>query len=153
MDAEPLRQLADVDLPLPPDWTPWLLAMAGAVLLVVIVAWAALRRTQRLRQAGAQPLPAASPEQELERLLIEWQRDEIASREVAYRLATLLRLALRVPRLDPQPPDCIASHREQWPEFVRDLATLRYQSAADRTLRPEWLPLIRNWLQESHARP
>lgn len=153
MDAEPLRQLADVDLPLPPDWTPWAAALAGIALLSLLVVWLVLRYRQGLRTPPAQQLPAASPEQELERLLAHWQRNDLAPRELAYRLATLLRLALHLPQLEPQPPEHIVSHRERWPELINELSALRYRSAVGHTLHPAWLPLIRTWLQESRARP
>lgn len=152
MDAAPLGQLADVDMPLPPDWTPWLVALAGMTLLGLLITWTVVHYKRRSRASLARQTPTANPEQELERLLAQWQSNDIPPRELAYRLATLLRLALRLPQLEAQPPEHIVSHRERWPELINELAALRYRGAAEHTLRPEWLTLVRTWMQESRAR-
>lgn len=152
MNPQPLSQLADVELPLPPNWLPWLAAMAGAVTLGILLWWLAFRFRRPPRQPGTRHAVAVDPEQELERLLSRWHRSEISTREMAYRLAAVLRLGLQLPQLDSQPPACIASYRERWTELVRDLSAMRYQSVAERELHPDVLPLIRTWLREARAR-
>lgn len=153
MNPEPISQLADVDLPLPPQWMPWLVALISLVMIGIFLVWLALRLARTPRQAGAEHTIAANPEQALEQLLSQWHRNEISAREMAYRLATLLRLGLQLPQLESRPPGCIASHRERWPKLIRDLSAMRYQSVANRELHPEVLPLIRTWLREARARP
>lgn len=153
MNPEPISQLADVELPLPPDWTPWLVAGAALICIGAILFWLALRLVRTPRTGLHQNDIATSPEQEWERLFGQWQGNEVPAREMAYRVATLLRLGLELPQLDTQPPACIVSYRERWPELMRELAAMRYQHTPSYRLHSDIVAVVRTWLQEARTRP
>lgn len=152
MNPEPISQLADVELPLPPDWTPWLAAGTAMLCIGAILFWLALRMVRTPQRGLRQQDIATSPEQELERLLSQWHGNQLSAREMAYRVATLLRLGLELPQLDAQPPACIVSYRERWPELIRSLAAMRYQPTPPGSLHSDMVVVVRTWLQEARTR-
>lgn len=157
------RQLADVELPAPPDWQPTVVAaivVATAVLLAIGLIYLRSRRGQSAK------LPIASREAlyQLRRLQQAWQRNEIDDHDTAYRLATLLRLGLGLNQLTETPPAPLMSEEPQWQTLLQQLAQLRYrpqpddsgaefnqETQADEKITEETFNQIAQWLQRGHA--
>lgn len=151
MNRESLSQLADVDLPLPPNWTPWVIAATVAALAVALLMGTWWQHNHKRHTKISGTVEHLSPEQELERLAAQWQVNALSPRELAYRLATLLRLGLQLPQLEAAPPATIRSETHRWPGLIEDLAALRYRPEATLALNPELVPVIRTWLREARG--
>lgn len=118
-----LARLADVEPPPAPDWAPIAYAIAGVVAVAIIALAVILRR--RHTHKTRRPVPGAEARARLSALQDAWERGEIASRTAAYRLATLLRLALGLTQLDMHsPPAGIEPH--EWITILERLRASRY---------------------------
>lgn len=154
-DNAALATLADIELPVPPEWpSPILLMLA---VLAVAVALAALLSWQRRGAApGQAPAPQAPRlavgQQALQRLTAleaAWSAGAIDDREAGFRLCTLLRLGLGLAQIDgARPPAGVDQGR--WRDFVARLSEIRY--------RPVHAPVTaslfeqaRGWLAPGHA--
>jgi hypothetical protein len=143
-NSDPINQLADVELPFPPDWSAWI---AAGAMIVVLSALLAAHLYWR-RRGGALPgVTAESPAMELQRLDTAWLGQRLAAREYAYRLAALLCHVLRVPQLPRECPSAISDGRSAWPEIVAALEQLRYRQHEVMTLSEDQLTWIREWIR------
>jgi len=124
---EILARLADVALPPAPDWTPMWYALAGVVVLATLTfAFASfVRRLHMREQRRTTPAPGAEARARIDALHDAWSRGEIAPRTAAYRLATVLRLALGLRQLDAHAPPFGIEARE-WAETLERLRASRY---------------------------
>lgn len=149
MGNDPLSRLADIDLPAPPDWQPWLLG-AGAVLVLTPPAlwlgWRLWRRLTRRRASRIAPRLAAA---QIDGLLHRWREGGIDDREAGYRLAAVLRLGLGMDQLDERCPTALAAYRGQWAETVAALSRLRYRATPAGGLRTDDFLRIKGWLTAS----
>lgn len=148
MNEPALTQLADVELPFAPTWLD-LAPYVGIVFVMSIVLAAALllwrRRTPR---TAHEPLTALD---EFERLRQLEQQAALAPRELAYRLAGLLRVGLNLVQLDDHCPAALAEHQSDWSRIVRALTAARYQADAILPLSDADFLIMRAWLQRGLA--
>ena len=122
---EILARLADVELPTAPDWTPTWYALAGVVVFAALTFAFFLRRRHVREERRATPAPGAEARARVDALHDAWSRGEIAPRTAAYRLATVLRLALGLRQLDAHAPPSGIEARE-WAVTLERLRALRY---------------------------
>ena len=130
MNSEELKeitqQLADVEPPPAPDWQPLIIAVViviAATLLAVVV----IRLRSRRKHSSHASDKNRDALYQLQLLQQARQQNEIGDHDVAYRLATLLRLGLGLNQLTDTPPPALQSDQQQWQELIRLLARLRYQ--------------------------
>lgn len=154
VEPDPLALLADIELPAAPDGAEPL--AAALVLLVLVVATVALVRLMRRRRrapdapAARGPVPAAEALARLDALESAWHAGEVAHREAGYRLCTIVRIGLGLPRLDPACPPPGVSPGE-WAIPVRDLERLRYAPSGS-DLDASVFDRARAWLGRGEAR-
>lgn len=134
--------MADIALPPAPDWRPFLAVAALVVLGFALAGWLALRRRAR---RGLAPVQAEAVTR-LDRLRQAWLDRELDEREVAYRLATLLRLGLGVPQLQPDGPPPACANSREWADTVALLQHLRYRRHPDTGLSRAIFERARRWL-------
>ena len=143
-------QLADVEPPGPPQWWPWYVLAVLALALMVTIAqlvWRAYRRaTLRSLSADAAAL------EKLQRLRAQWQGGQLNDRQVAFRLATLLRLGLGLTQLTSIKPPMLDGDVQHWQATVALLARLRYQPQPADRLSEEFFQQIQHWLCQAGGR-
>lgn len=147
--GDPLKRLADIDLPAPPHWQPVLAGLAAAAVLIPAfgwLAWRAWRRRGGPRTGPSAPRRAAARIDAARRC---WEDGEIDDREASYRLACALRLGLGMDQLEGRCPPALAAHRTQWNTTVAALARLRYEPAPAARLRAEDFARIKDWLERA----
>lgn len=143
-DDHGLATLADIVLPPPPDWQPLWLTIAF-VLTVTALAIAAFWVYQRKRKKKNHS-PSQAPLSALAEIEQQWHTGALASRETAYRLATVLRLGMGVPQLTCHPPASLADQQSRWETLVHSLERIRYAPHTS-TLDEQWFGWIREWLR------
>jgi len=143
--ADPLAQLADIELPPPPAGWPWLLTAilaALAIALLLLYRW-------RKKNRRAPPAPASLPRQaltQLEQLSAQWRDGQLSDRDAAYRLATLLRRGLALAQLTPDCPTALAAQTAQWRAAMSALSRCRYQPSTASPLPAALFEQVREWL-------
>jgi hypothetical protein len=152
--SDSLAALADIELPAPPDWRPWI-TLAAIALMIVIAAIAVYARRRRapLIAARATDREETGPRAallRLERLQREWAAGAIDPRAAAYRLVALLRLGLQLPQLHPAGPPTGLDERE-WRETLCLLQGLRYRPESDHSLTAEVFARVQGWLERHTA--
>ena len=148
-NAEVLSRLADIELPVPPDWQP-LLIVSGVIvvaLLLIIFTRLYIRHGAKLStDTGVHLDPALAAHLQLQQLINDWQSRIINDREAAYRLTTLLRLGLGLPQLTPTCPPHIAADQQAWQETVMICTRLRYQQTPVAQMSLEIFQHAEQWL-------
>lgn len=136
-------RLAGIELPPEPNWWPlvWTVVALAAALLILVVVIRERRKTAPART------PAAAAARRLELLQQAWQNGELAPRDTAYQLATLLRLGLGLRQLDRTPPPQLADQEAEWHALLGVLQQLRYRPDSDTRISARTFSQIRGWLQ------
>jgi len=127
------KQLADIDMPPPPDWGPTYLVI-GLLFIITLIA-TALQLRHRYRQqhtTGVKAAPRHYALTRLEELETSWRTGHCDPQTVGFRLATTLRLGLGLTRLDITPP--IEVDPDEWRQLYQTLYQLRYTSPVDPAL-------------------
>lgn len=148
-ERELLQQLADIELPPPPNYDVlgWSAIVVVAILIAVAIAWQ--RRYEIIKMTRPPKSTALRKLREIEKA---WRSRTLTDREAAFQLATVLRLGLGLAQLTSACPTLIQTHREHWAPTIALLEALRYPPQAHRTLTPQLFGLIGDWLA-SAARP
>jgi hypothetical protein len=153
-DSAALATLADIELPAPPEWRPWILL--GIALLVLAATLAGIRFAARAtgRSAGS-PLAADPPHiQALARLAaleLSWAAGAVDDREAGFRLCAVLRHGFGLAQVDAaRPPGDVDS--DDWRRFVDRLRRLRYRPEGG-PLPPALFEQARAWLAASTSPP
>ncbi len=128
------RQLADIDMPDEP--ANWLLS-PGVALVTVVVLAVALSSIQIIRRR--RPGPASNSPQslhpqlleKLSRLEADWRAGRIDDQVTAFRLATLIRQALRLNQLTAEPPPGLPLDEAAWRTLYLRLHRLRYRASGE----------------------
>jgi hypothetical protein len=139
-----LSQLADILPPPPPGGPDWmLLSVVGTFCLLVaaIVLWL-LKRHYSLHSES----PAREARRRLAVLRSAWQAHTLSDREVAYRLATLLRLGLALPQLSAHMRPSAVEDDTLWRETLDQLHALRYRDQTASRLSPQFFERAERWL-------
>ncbi len=125
------RELADIDLPAAPDWGPLYLVIA--LLLAVTILATALQLRHRRRQLTPHTVGDEGRHHALARLAeleSNWRNHSCDPQTLGFRLATTLRLGLKLNRLDPEPP-LATIDKAAWQQLYQRLYQLRYGYPAD----------------------
>jgi len=145
LPTDPLARLADIELPPPPVWQPWIVVVGSAAAVLVVVVALLLYLRHRKKQLPTPPLPHQALAQ-LEQLSLHWHNGQLSDREAAYRLATLLRLGLALPQLTRDCPTSLAPHAAQWETVISALERYRYHPQTAAPLPAALFEQTRNWL-------
>lgn len=131
--------IADIELPTAPDTTLPLAAVLA--ISFALVFFAVLLRQRAPKESAIQDIQAAV-RMEFERLRAT--RQEYDGRELAYRLAALLRTRFHLHALDADAPpsECAAAH---WKNAVTMLNRMRYCEALDAGRSEPIFEVIANW--------
>lgn len=143
-----VNNLADIELPSAPadDASLALWLVLVVVILVGVITYIAWRKRGAMPNSVTPGVQAALAQ--LEQIQKQWQLGQLDERQAAYRLATLLRLALGLPQLDSVCPPCVQQHRAQWPNTIALLTTLRYRRVETQNqLNTATFDVVRQWLQ------
>lgn len=146
-----LARLADIEIPAEPEWA-WLWAALLALLLGALAAGLLWRLRRSPPGGAALPSPPREACNELDRLQARWRAGEVADRETAYRLATILRLGLALPRLTPHCPAPLRQEEASWRETIALLQRARYRKTPA-AIGPELFDRVRRWLSVLQERP
>ncbi|VAW87022.1 hypothetical protein MNBD_GAMMA16-590 [hydrothermal vent metagenome] len=139
----PFNILADIEFPNEPSWySEIILAVIASSLLLSLIVWRIMKR-KPLRQTQ---LETISSEQVLNDIIAQYQSTRINQREAAFRIATVLRLSLKLPQLTLQAPDILQHEHALWRETIQQLEQLRYQHNCDALLSPELTQQVRRWI-------
>jgi hypothetical protein len=133
MNPETLQQrMADIIVPVPDDLTTTYIGiLITVVILLVLTGWLVKRFGRRRRRDSAAAETGAL--HQLDLVKQDWRAGHIDSRQAAFRLATVLRLGLRLAQLPPLPPTPAVDDR-QWQQTISRLNALRYPSALTQKL-------------------
>lgn len=132
------KQLADIEMPTEPDWMPVYLVI-GVLFLITLLA-TALQLHHRRRQLGPGKATNTAQQYALSRLAeleASWRSEQCDPQTLGFRLATTLRMGLKLNRLTPEPPATLALNekdRKEWQQLYQHLYRLRYQATADTQL-------------------
>lgn len=148
MNEPVLTQLADVELPFAPTWLNLAPYLGIMVAMVIVLAAALLLWRRRTPRTAHEPLSVLA---EFERLRQPEQQAALTPRELAYRLAGLLRVGLNLSQLDDHCPAALAEHQSDWSRIVRALTAARYHADAMLPLSADDFHIMRTWLQLGHA--
>ena len=140
-----LSQLADILPPPAPGGPDWMLLILAGV--VCIVAAAVLIWFRKKHHSQRINLPAREARRRLVTLRSAWQSHTISDREAAYRLATLLRLGLALPQLNPQLRPNAVGDDASWRETLLQLHALRYRDQAELSLSSQCFERAARWLR------
>lgn len=145
MNPEQLQsRMADIILPPPPDDITGLIAgTLLSVVLLLMFAWITnrYRRSQTTRDRIGQ----ADALQQLELIRQDWLARLIDARELAFRLATTLRLGLHLVQLPTDPP-VAAFDARQWRRTLQALDGMRYPSTPSAVMPDEVFASIEQFL-------
>jgi len=142
-EAIPFNMLADIELPNEPSWySEIILVVIASGLLLLLIAWRIMKR-KPLRQIQ---LETINPEQVFNDILAQHQSTKINQREAAFRIATVLRLSLKLPQLTLQAPEILQHEQTLWHQTIQQLEQLRYQHNCDAPLSPELTQQVRRWI-------
>lgn len=137
-----LQQLADVLPPPAPDGY-WMLPV---IVLVIALAAAGVWWWTRRRRTAGSDAPACEARRRLRELRSAWQAQAVPDREAAYRLATLLRLGLRLPQLSTELRPTMISDPSAWERTLAELHVLRYRHAVGSALSIQCFDHADEWL-------
>lgn len=151
MGDDPLARLADIELPAPPHWQPWITGMAVAVTVIAVASGLGIYLWRRRREKAVSPTQGALAQ--IDALLSDWRGGRLDDREASYRLAALLRLGLGLEQLDVHCPATLAGDKQQWGRTVAALQRLRYEQAPAVTLQEEEFARIKAWIATSANPP
>lgn len=159
-----LNLLADILLPAAQDWTPlwWAASFILPALLAALVVFLAHKR--RRKDIAPQTTRSSASMQELNRIEREWQSGALPPREVAYRLAAVLRIGMGLAQLTRQPPPSVTVAGSQatktgaadsaqdalWQRVIDELERIRYCPDGGQ-VDPQWFEWIRGWLQTKES--
>lgn len=145
MNPETLQQrMADIIVPAPDDSTvTYIGILITVVVLLALIGWLVNRYViPRRRNTTAAETGALH---QLELVRQDWREGHIDSRQAAFRLATVLRLGLRLEQLPPLPPAPVVDDR-QWQQTISRLNALRYPSAQTQKLTDDLFNSVRHIL-------
>jgi len=140
-NAELLNNIADIELPAPPNWQPSiLLAIIIIFLLLFLLLLVLQQRSKSIRNEN-------TALEQLMQIQHNWKSKTTNNRDTAYQLATLLRLGLKLDQLDADTcPNVIFAHQVNWHDTVTQLKKLRYEKHQKVTLKNHTFDNIKNWL-------
>lgn len=153
-DMPLIEQLADIELPPAPSWAEfWLIGAIVATGLALILAGVFFSRYRRSRSSPAFSY-AIIAQHKLASLRDKWRTQQMSEREIAFHLATLLRLGLGITQLSDQRPTSLAIKEDQWLDILQMLNELRYspQPSPGVSLSDDAFNLINTWLGDSAVR-
>jgi hypothetical protein len=150
MGDDTLSKLADIELPAPPHWRPWLTGLAVAFAAITAAAWLGLTLWRRRRTAAVSAPQRAL--MQIDRLLQDWRRGHLDDRAASYHLAALLRLGLGLAQLDVHCPAAVPDKR-QWGRTVAALQRQRYEAAPTAALQEEEFARAKAWIAAAAAQP
>lgn len=151
MGDDPLARLADIELPAPPHWQPWITGMAAALTVIAVVSGLGAYLWRRQRAATVSPQRQALSQ--LDALLNDWRSGRLDDREASYRLAALLRLGLGLDQLGVHCPAALADDKQQWGRTVTALQRLRYEKAPNTPLQEEEFAHVKAWIAAATRPP
>lgn len=139
----PFNILADIELPDEPSWYSEItLAVIASSLLLVFIVWR-IRQRKSLLQTKPEAINA---EQVLNNIIDKHQSEKMSQREAAFRIATVLRLSLKLPQLTTQAPEILQHEQPLWCKTIQQLEQLRYQHNCDARLSLELTQQVRRWI-------
>ncbi len=139
----PFDILADIELPNEPNWYSEItLAVIASSLFLILIVWRIGQR-KALQQTKPETINA---EQVFNDILDKHQSANISQREAAFRIATVLRLSLKLPQLTTQAPERLKDEQSLWCTTIQQLEALRYQHNCDTRLSPELTQQVRRWI-------
>ena len=144
----PFNMLADIELPSQPNWhIEILLIVAIASILLIFIAWKVIKRKASQHTKHS----ASDATQILNQIIDEHGTNSIGHREAAFRIANVLRLALKLPQLTSQAPEILKHEQLKWSVTIKQLEQLRYEHQCDLQLSPELVQQIRHWIVSYEA--
>jgi len=139
----PFDILADIELPNEPNWYSEItLAVIVSSLVLIFIVWR-IRQRKFLPQTKPETMNA---EQVLNDIIDKHQSANMTQREAAFRIATVLRLSLKLPQLTLQAPEILKNEHALWRTTIQQLEQLRYQHNCDTRLSPELTQQVRRWV-------
>ncbi len=144
-----LARLADIEMPQSPEWTWLWLVLLLLLALAVALFWWWRRPRPEGKTTTAPSLDACA---ELDRLQAQWLAGQLADRETAFRLATILRLGLALPQLTPRCPAPLRHEEDAWRKTVMLLQRARYRKTSE-AIEPEVFERARHWLSTQPDEP
>lgn len=151
MGDDPLARLADIELPAPPHWQPWITGMAAAVTVIAAVAGLGIYLWRRRGTTSISPRQQTLTQ--IDGLLQAWRRAQLDDREASYRLAALLRLGLGLEQLDVHCPAALSHDKQQWGRTVTALQRLRYEQTPAAPLQEEEFARVKAWIATASRPP
>lgn len=146
-ETDLLNKMADIELPAPPDWTPVIIGVTVATLIILfigVLAWRVIKANKRLDDTSV--ITIEHGQILLDQLKEKWQQGRISDREASYQLSTLLRLGLGLPQLTPHCPASLKTDTTAWEETIRIFNQLRYKKIPQTRLTPDIFKKVKEWL-------
>jgi len=146
-ESDLLNKMADIELPAPPDWQPFIIVAAGVMLLIVLAVVLIARRIYKNNKTGtAESGIGRLGKKVLDEIEDQWSAGRIDDREASYRLATLLRLGLGLPQLNLACPSGLIDDTHTWEQTIQLFHQLRYRKITASRLSTDDFRNVRIWL-------
>lgn len=156
-EADLLNGMADIELPAPPDWSPVIIGIIVAALIILFIGLITWRTIKANKKLGDTAIVSIEHSQLLlDQLQDKWQQGRISDREATYQLSTLLRLGLGLPQLTPRCPASLKPDTAAWEETIRIFNRLRYKKTPRTRLTPDIFTNTKKWLTSTagnHQQP
>lgn len=142
--SEILGRLADIEMPPLPSWTEFWLVCAVVAVSLAMITGLAVYFYQRYQRSP--PPICVTAQEKLMSLFEHWKTQQLSEREVAFRLATLLRLGLGQTQLRECPQGNVIK-QDDWLRIMRVLNEVRYTQRATMQLSEDIFHIVGIWLQ------
>jgi len=146
-ESDILNKMADIEIPVPPDWQPVILAASIVLVIgfaVCLIIWQNTRRNRK--QDISLPVNIRHSNRVLEELKDQWATGRITDREASYQLSTLLRLGLGLSQLSSDCPADITGDAITWKKTIRLFNQLRYRKITLTKLSQDEFDIVKKWL-------
>lgn len=145
--TDPLSNLADIEMPAPPDWWPVIIAAIVATLIIVTLGLFIRHMIKgKNNQRDSSIMTTEQGHLLLDQLEKEWRQGKVNDREASYQLSTLLRLGLGLPQLTPHCPASLKTDTSVWEETIMIFNQLRYKKMPQTQLTPDIFKKVSGWL-------